>query len=182
MQPAEKLLIQRIIDKDEKALALVFKLYNAKLTNFINKQIRNKEETEEIVQDTFFEFIESLRNFRGDAKLQTYLFAIARHKVIDAIRRRKIKRVLFSALPDYVVEGLKTVVLDDEIDKNEMTRKINNVLTLLPHDYQVVIRLKYMEQRKVTDIARALQLSFKAAESLVFRARKAFILLYKKTP
>ena len=181
MKTQEQLLIERILKKDEKALLEVYTLYNKKLTFFVTKQIRNKEEAEEIVQDIFFEFIESLRNFRGDAKLQTYLFSIARFKVIDAIRRRKIKRVLFSALPDYIVEGLKTVVLDDEIDRNELTRRINTVIEQLPHDYQVVLRLKYMEQKKVQDIARTLRLSFKAAESLVYRARRAFIVLYSKT-
>lgn len=181
MKTSEQLLIRKITGKDEKALSYVISLYQQKLFYFVNKQLKNREESEEIVQDIFFEFIESLRNFRGDAKLQTYLFSIARHKVIDAIRRRKIKRVLFSALPDYIVEGLKTVVLDDEVDRNELTRKINAVIGTLPHDYQVVLRLKYMEQKKVREIARALRLSFKATESLVFRARRAFIAQYNNT-
>ncbi len=174
-------LIRRIMQKDERALMEVYGLYHKKLHHFVFRQLRNREEAEEIVQDVFIEFIESLRNYRGESSLQTFIFAIAKFKVIDAIRKKKVKRILFSAMPDYVVEGLRTVVMDDELDRRELTRRMNAVFAQLPHDYQVVLRLKYMEQRKVQDIARTLRLSFKAAESLIFRARRAFITLYRQT-
>ena len=78
-----------------------------------------------------------------------------------------------------MVEGLKTVLIDDEIEKQELQNKIAKVFSHLPNDYQLVLRLKYQEGEKVQSIAQKLALKFKATESLIFRARKAFINVFK---
>jgi RNA polymerase sigma-70 factor (ECF subfamily) len=173
-------LVERIRARDEKSIVIVYELYHKQLYSFVFRQLRVHDITEEIVQDVFFEFIESLRNFRGQSSLKTFLFSIAKYKTIDVIRRKKIKKILFSALPDYVVEGLKTILLDDEVDRHELQERISAVIGNLPHDYQVALRLKYLEGRRVKEIATMLKLSFKAAESLIFRARQAFVAAYNK--
>jgi len=52
----------------------------------------------------------------------------------------------------------------------------------LPNDYQFVLRLKYIEGERVNNIAKKLSLGFKATESLLFRARKAFIKVFETLP
>ena len=79
-----------------------------------------------------------------------------------------------------MVEGLKTVLIDDEIEKKELQNKISKVFSQLPNDYQLVLRLKYQEGERVQSIAQKLALKFKATESLIFRARKAFINVFTK--
>jgi len=49
---------------------------------------------------------------------------------------------------------------------------------MLPNDYQVILRLKYMEGIKIKEIAGILKMNFKATESLLFRARKNFIKIF----
>ncbi|MCB0753430.1 MAG: RNA polymerase sigma factor, partial [Ignavibacteriae bacterium] len=109
---------------------------------------------------------------------KTFLFTIARNKSIDYIRKKKIKRILFSALPSFVVEGLASVVMEDELEKKEVQQKIESTLQKLPHEYQIILRLKYMENKSVDHIAETLVKTFKSTESLLFRARKAFIKVY----
>lgn len=175
----EKLLIDRLLQKDEQALYELFKHYETPLKRFISRQIADEQEVEELAQDVFIDFIESLRSFRGDAKVKTFLFSIARHKIIDYIRNKKIKKIVFSKLPARVVEGLHAIIIDDEIDKKELREKIEQVFSKLPNDYQVILRLKYIENKKMKEIAQIFSLSFKAAESLLFRARKAFVQTYE---
>ncbi|PIY69365.1 hypothetical protein COY90_01020, partial [Candidatus Roizmanbacteria bacterium CG_4_10_14_0_8_um_filter_39_9] len=109
---------------------------------------------------------------------KTYLFTIARHKIIDYIRKKKMKKVLFSALPQVVVEKAASVLFDDELSKSELSEKIRQTIKSLPNDYRVVLRLKYIEGYKVRDIAQKLSLSFKSTESILFRARAAFIKVF----
>lgn len=180
MQSREKKLIERIIRKDEKALLEVHRLYKKSIFRFVYRKLNDYQEAEEITQDTFFDFIEHLRDFRGDSSLKTFIFSIAKHKAIDAIRKRKIKKVLFSAFPEHIVERFVTVFFDDEIEKKELAEKIQKVFDKLPNDYRVILRLKYIEQVKVKKIAKKLRLSFKAAESLLFRARRAFVALWEQ--
>ncbi len=175
-------LLQKLIKRDEKTLLNFYRQFNLAVFNFVYHQLGNKHLAEEVTQDVFLDFIESLRDFRGQCSLNTYLFTIARNKTIDVIRKKKLKKILFSTLPFYIVEGLKTILIDEEIEKKELAAKIKKVFQRLPNDYQLVLRLKYIEGEKVKKIAQKLSLGFKATESLIFRARKAFIKVFQSLP
>ena len=174
----EKALLKKIINRDEKALFFIYRKYQPSIFNYVKSQINSYQLAEELTQDIFLDFIEALRDFRFQSSLKTFLFSIARHKIVDQIRKKKIKNILFSRLPSYVVEGLKVFFIDEEIDKRELREKINKILNMLPNDYQVILRLKYMEGIKIKEIAGILKMNFKATESLLFRARKNFIKIF----
>ncbi|VVA44055.1 conserved hypothetical protein [Candidatus Roizmanbacteria bacterium] len=174
----EKKLLEKIIKKDEKALFFVYKKYQPSIFNFVKSQINNYQTAEELTQDIFLDFIEALRDFRFQSSLKTFIFSIARHKVIDQIRKKKIKSILFSHLPSFIVESLKVVFIDEEIDKKELKEKIEKIINSLPNDYQLILRLKYIEGIKMKDVSEKLKMNFKATESLLFRARKSFIKVF----
>ena len=176
----EKQIVEKIMQKDEKVFLSFVKAHERQLYNYILRQLHDPEQAEEIVQDVFIDFIEALRNFQFQSSLKTFLFSIAKYKVIDVIRKKKIKKVIFSALPAHFVESLSPVHIDEEIEKKELASQIQGVIEGLPSDYQVILRLKYMDGVRVKEIAHKLSLTFKATESLLFRARKAFVKVFKE--
>jgi RNA polymerase sigma-70 factor (ECF subfamily) len=178
---AEKELVRKIIQKDEQAFFEFVRRYEKDVFHFINKQLRNKELSEEVTQDVFIDFLDALRDFQFQSSLKTFLFSIAKYKTIDVIRKKKVKKVLFSGLPDYVVERLGAVVMDDELEKKELVQKMDRVLNSLPFKYRLILQLKYVEGVRVKAIADRLSMNFKSTESLLFRARKAFIELFQTT-
>lgn len=182
MTKQDKDLLENLKKKDEKTLFNFYRKFNLAVFRFVHRQLNDKHLAEEVTQDIFLDFIESLRDFHGQCSLKTYLYTIARNKVVDVIRKKKLKKILFSALPSYVVEGLKTILLDEEIEKKELAVKIKKVFEKLPNDYNLVLRLKYIEGEKVKTIAQKLSLGFKATESLIFRARKAFVKIFQNLP
>lgn len=173
-------LVDLLLQKNDPALTELVRRYEKKLHNFVYKKLRSQETAQEIVQDVFIELFDALRNYKRTASLKTYLFTIAQYKAIDFIRKQKIKRIMFSAIPPYLLERLKTILIDDEINKRELSQKIEKVFGTMPNDYGLIIRLKYMDGYKIKEIAHKLSLSSKATESLLYRARKAFITLYKQ--
>lgn len=175
-------LIKNIYARDEKTLLMFYNHFKPPVFRFIHRQIRDYSQAEELTQDVFLDFIEGIRDFNRECSIKTYLFSIAKNKIIDTIRKKKIKKILFSALPPYIVEGLKTILIDDEIEKKELAKKIKKVFAKLSNDYQLVLRLKYIEEEKVNSIAEKLSLGFKATESLIFRARRAFIKIFTNLP
>ena len=174
----EKILLEKIVNRDEKALFYVYKKYQPSIFNFVKSQISNYQTAEELTQDIFLDFIEALRDFRFQSSLKTFLFSIARHKIVDQIRKKKIRNILFSRLPSFIVESLKVVFIDEEIDKKELKEKIAKIINSLPNDYQLILRLKYIEGIKIKEISEKLKMNFKATESLLFRARKSFIKIF----
>jgi RNA polymerase sigma-70 factor (ECF subfamily) len=181
MKSNEVEIVEKIIKKDEKIFRLFYNQYYKQVFNFIYRKTKKYYLAEEITQDTFIDFLDALRDFRFQSSLKTFIFSIAKNKTIDWIRKKKIKNIIFSMLPDYVVEGLKVVLMDEEMEKKALTKKISHVFSKLPNDYRRILRQKYIEETKVDQIAQDLNLGFKATESLLFRARKAFVKIFNAT-
>lgn len=177
----EKSTVEKILSQNEDAFFEFVRQYQDNLYYFVLRQIRDKQKAEEIVQDVFIDFLEALRNYQYQSTLKTFLFSIAKYKVIDEIRKKKQKKILFSGLPDYFVESLSSVVIDDEMNQKELSKKISKTLDGLPQDYQLILSMKYFDNVRVKEIARKLAMPFKATESLLFRARKAFVKSFQET-
>lgn len=182
IKASEKDIIQSIINQDERSLHILYQKYHPQIFGFIFKKIPQKHIAEEITQDIFIQFLEGLRDFRFECSIKTFLYAIARNKTIDYMRKKRIKQVLFSHLPSFVVEGLSCVVMNDELERKELQEKLEVTMNELPHDYRLILRLKYIENKSVQEISKKLVKTFKSTESLLYRARKAFIKLYNNKP
>lgn len=179
MTEQEKKIIEGLKRKDELVLFSFYNTHHASVYRFIFRQTGLRELSEELAQDVFLDFVEGVRDFRGESSLKTFLFSIAKHKVIDYFKKKKLKKILFSALPRQVVENIMSVFVEDEVERKDLAAKIDRVIDRLPNDYRLIIRLKYVDGRKVKEIAGLMALSFKATESLLFRARKAFMQAFR---
>ncbi|MDP1722402.1 MAG: RNA polymerase sigma factor [Candidatus Gottesmanbacteria bacterium] len=171
----DQTLITKILARDRHALLVFYRTYTPKLRLFIRSKVANPEDAEEVLQDALFAFLEAIRDFTGASKLKTFLYAIANHKVIDWYRRKKIRHVVFSAVPQ--LETIVTTLIgpEEELDAALLREKIYKALGRLLPLYKSVLILKYADDFSVEDIARKLAISFKSAESQLFRARKAFV-------
>ncbi len=84
---AEKLLVKQIRQGDPQAWERLINLYEGRLLAFAVRRVRDRAAAEDIVQETFVGFLNSLPNFDEKRELQTYLFTIASYKVTDHLRR-----------------------------------------------------------------------------------------------
>lgn len=178
----ELLVVKRLVEHEEGALYELYSKYQSQILAFVSKKISDRQTAEEITQDVFVQLLESLRDFRFQCSLKTYIFTITRNKIVDYIRKKKIKKILFSTLPSFMVDNLTHFVEDDLLEKKELQQKFDIVLKNLPHDYQLILRLKYIDNKSVKHIAESLFKTLKATESLLFRARKEFVKIYTKLP
>lgn len=168
-------LVQKILARDREALHLFYKAYAPKLSSYIAVRVRESRDCEEILQDTLFAFLEALRDFHGKSRVSTFLFSICNHKIIDYYRKRKLKQIMFSQMPQ--LEGLISPLLnpEEELDAKILKEKIQGVFVRIIPRYRTILLWKYMENMSVGEIAQKLNITFKSAESQLFRARKAFV-------
>lgn len=171
-------LIQKILSRDRRALSLFYRTYAPALRRYIHAKIANSFDAEEILQDSLFAFLEAIRDFAGRASIKTFLFSITNHKIIDFYRKKKLKQVVFSKFPQ--LSELISPVLnpEEELDANQFKEKVSRTLARLLPRYRQILVLKYLDNVSVSEIASKLTISFKSAESRLFRARKAFIEIY----
>ena len=170
----EHKIITEILAGKEKALRLFYRHFQPSLFTFIKHRINNENDVEEILQDTFLATIEALRDFSFRSSLFTFICSIANHKIIDFYRKKKIKSILFSRIIE--VEPLLVSLLgpENEFDETLLRQKIKETFSNLAPKYSLILRLKYIYGYSVSEIAQKLSISFKSAESQLFRARRAF--------
>jgi RNA polymerase sigma-70 factor, ECF subfamily len=84
---SERLLIQQVRSGDERAWEQLIERYEGRLLAFAIRRLRDRAASEDIVQETFIGFLQSLANFDEKRELQTYLFTIASYKITDHLRK-----------------------------------------------------------------------------------------------
>jgi RNA polymerase sigma-70 factor, ECF subfamily len=84
---SDRLLIQQIRQGDSRAWETLISRYEGRLLAFVQRRLRDRGSSEDVVQETFVGFLNSLPNFDDRRELQTYLFTIASHKLTDHLRR-----------------------------------------------------------------------------------------------
>ena len=171
-------LIENILHRNERVLHEFYRTYTPKLYSFIQHKVAHPHDAEEILQDTLFAFLEAIRDFHGECSVSTFLYSITKHKIIDYYRRKKLHHVVFSQAP--YLEGLVSPLLnpEEEFDAKALREKLKHTFSRMLPRYKVVLQLKYLEDQPVSAIARRCAWTLKKTESLLFRARKAFIKEY----
>jgi RNA polymerase sigma-70 factor (ECF subfamily) len=95
---SDKLLVQEIRAGDTDAWQRLIDRYEGRLLAFARRRLSDRSQAEDIVQETFVGFLNSLPNFDQERDLQTYLFTIAAHKLTDYLR--KLGRHPLQHIPD----------------------------------------------------------------------------------
>ena len=95
-------LLQRYQRGDEQAGNAFFQRYEVRLYNFFKKETRNHEDAEDLVQETFFEVLISLKGLRARESFQAWLFTIARRVLVKWIKEKQKQgvQVVLDAAPE----------------------------------------------------------------------------------
>lgn len=159
--------------------------YSDYLFNFTISRVNDREKAKDLVQDTFFAGLKSMKNFKGEASERTWLISILKRKIIDHYRKiNSIKgqaeiRVEFNSEDD---EGswLEKRVADpdyktaeDNMVNDELGQAIYSCLGKLPNKQATVFRMKTIEGLETETICNDLNITASNLWVIVHRARIA---------
>lgn len=173
--------IKRILAGDSKAVIQFYKSYSPKILSYLAKKLPRLEDAQELTNDVFLEAIDSLSWLRKEESALSWLYRIAHNKMVDFYRKRKIKSILLSQVPFLQIVAQEINQPEFQYEKSKIRDKIEEALHSLSQKYQRILRLHYEERISVKELARIFNLSFKATESLLFRARQSFKMAYART-
>ncbi len=172
--------IKRILHGDSKAVVEFYKSYSPNILSYLVKKLPRVEDAQELTNDVFLEAIDSLSMLRKEQSTLSWLYRIAHNKMVDFYRKRKIKSVLLSNMPFLEIVESEINQPEFQYEKNKIRDSIELALHSLSVKYQKILRLHYEENVSVKTLAKIFNLSFKATESLLFRARQSFKLAYER--
>src|SRR3982751_6879276 len=95
---ADRYLIEQIRRGESAGWSQLVARYQGRLLAFARGQLSRKAEAEDLVQDTFLMFLQSIKSFKDECSLETYLFTILRRKIIDLYRGRQLRACFINDL------------------------------------------------------------------------------------
>jgi RNA polymerase sigma-70 factor (ECF subfamily) len=187
----DKELVREIGKGNQQVFRMLVEKYQSTIFKICNGFIHNKEDCEDIVQDVFIEVYQSIHNFRGEAKLTTWLYRIAVNKSLNYLRKTKIRRNILSmeslfggdkSRPSEVEDN--SIRPDENIEQNERARILFSALRALSTNQRIAFVLNKYEDLSYKEIAEIMNTSLPAVESLIHRAKinlqKKLYVHYKK--
>ena len=178
----DRRLASQVANGDRAAFDVFFKEYFPRLFRFTLTRVNNDPSlAEEIVQRTMCIVVRKMSSYRGEALLFTWLCQICRNELSAVYRQRGEQYREDIPIEDHpaVQAALESLGADEFRPeavqrKDEIARFVHTTLQHLPARYARALEMKYVNGNSVQEIALELELSEKAAESLLTRARAAF--------
>jgi RNA polymerase sigma-70 factor (ECF subfamily) len=177
----ERELIARMKAGDFDAFSELVDAHKNKIYVLIHRLVGNKENAEDIIQETFLKAIDNISQFRGDSSFGTWLYSIA----LNLSRAHFAKQKQMDLLPieDYLPlsgdahEG-HSQLLDWQdphkvLEIKEIRETVNRALAELPLKYREAFLLRYYNELSVKEVAKLIGESVAATKSRILRARLA---------
>lgn len=178
----DDVLVKKAIGGNEKAYKKLVDKYERALFFHILKMIKDREQVEDLVQETFVKAFDNLNTYSTNYAFSTWLYRIATNHTIDYLRKKKLKTLSIDE-PMKTKDGEMEMQLPDEsavTDRNIIRKQrqkiVRNAIDNLPEKYRKVIELRHMEEKSYKEISDILDLPLGTVKAHIFRARE---MLYK---
>jgi len=178
MNESDRQLIQLAVEGNQKAYEELLRKYRGIIYHLIYKMVGNREETEDLVQETFVKAFNSLSSFKEEFAFSTWLYKIATNHTIDLLRKRRLQTYSLDE-PVRTKEGEVHREYPDEkfspekaLLTHESTEIILKAIETLPEKYRTIITLRHSEDRSYEEIGTILQIPIGTVKARLFRARE----------
>ena len=176
----EQELLARIRDGDEAAFRSLYETYFPRIYQFVDRRVRNRADTEEVVQEIFINVFSCLGSYRGEAPFAAWVFGLARRTLANRFKRRQHPTV---SLPDEdgaPVDGLLHVDRGPgPHELYEFQERLERIQRAALHDLSEeqweLFRLHHLQHQSIREIARRLRKTQDSVKSHLYRARKLLL-------
>ncbi len=172
----DRALVRRMSNGDPSAFDTFAYRYSPMLMRYTQVHLSSyPEAVTDVVQSTLVAAIERIETYRGEGALGAWMIGICRFQIGTYQRRRRMRNRLAGNAP----ENFDRLQSEEEspaaeFERRELKAMVHSTLELLPPPYGDVLEWKYLQDLPVKAIAKRLEVTPKAAESLLTRARDAF--------
>lgn len=136
----------------------------------IRRMVIDHDATNDLLQNTFMKAWDNIDNFRGDAKLSTWLYKIAVNETLTYIAREKARnQVPIDGDDAFLVNNLEA---DRYFDGDELQLKLQRAINALPEKQRMVFNMRYFDDMKYEQMSEILGTSVGALKSSYHHALK----------
>lgn len=153
------------------AFDTLMRMYGEPVYWQIRKLVARHEDADDILQNVFLKAWNNLQNFRGDAKLSTWLYKIAINESINFLNKER-NRNNVSVDSDDDSYLLNNIEADDYFDGDELQAELLKAVAKLPEKQRLVFNMRYFDEMKYEEISEILGTSVGALKASYHHAAK----------
>ena len=148
--PADEVLVEKSRHGDPVALAQLYLRHAPRLEGYLRRLLRNHEEAEDVLQDTFVRIFEGRGNYIEQGRFRSWMYTVATRQAMDRIRNEARRAELLEKHP-----GPLAPVADplQQSANRQILERVDTVLNTLPPEYVTAFHLRIREEFRYSEIA-----------------------------
>lgn len=152
----ETTLVERLRNPRQcrEAFAEVIAIYSQPLYMQIRKMVLSHDDTNDILQNTFLKAWSNVENFRGEAKLSTWLYKIAINESITFLNKERQRANI--SLDDDDSFLINTLESDEWFDGDDLKKELQKAILQLPEKQRLIFNMKYFDDMKYEEMSEIL--------------------------
>ena len=172
-----EVLIDKLKQGDQSGFTAVMDLYQDMVYNTAISIVQNADDADDITQEVFVQVYLSIKSFKGESKLSTWLYRITISKALDHEKKKKRKKrfglvqSLFGYVDNEQPEQTEFNHPGVQLEKKENAAELFKALKKLPEKQRIAFTLQKLEGQSNQEIAEIMNTSLYAVESLMGRAK-----------
>ncbi len=179
--PTDEELVDRLRGGEREAFETLYGRYLSRIYQYVDRRLRNRADTEETVQEVFFNVFNSIDSFRGDAPFGAWVFGLTRRTIAARFKKKRHPTVPFGDDEAESLDLLLTTVRrePDPLQAYEAREWVSRMdlafRSELSDEQQTLFSMHHLQNHPIQDIARTLRKTEDAVKSNLYRARKVLL-------
>ncbi len=179
-------LVELAIAENPNAFGEIVKRWERKIFALCFGMLSREEEARDAAQETFIAAFRNLSNFRGDAKVSSWLHRIAVNQCLTAMRRAKSRSESFlddeDESADRIFVAPPNKMPSRTAEQNERMAIVRQAVNALPPDLRQIIVMKEFEEMTFQEISDALEVPLSTVKSRLYTGLKQLRMKLERTP
>jgi len=167
-------LVRKSKEDDERAFGELVSRYESKVYSLALRMVRNPEDAEDVLQDTFLRAYRGIKSFQGASTFSTWVYRITANSALMKLRKKQLPTV---SIDDADERETPVNIADwspgpvEQLLSKELQHEMDEAIGALPPEFRQVFILRDVEERSNAEVAEILDLSVAAVKSRLHRAR-----------
>ncbi len=176
---SDETLMECISRGDQQAFSQLYLRYQPRLVKYCSRVLRDDiAQAADLVDEAMFDVWRSAENFAGRSKVSTWIYSIARNKMVSWLRKTSEVTLEDESILDAMIDPAAGP--HEELALDDMKQQLLRLMDQLTEEHREVIRLTYFEDKSVKEVAIVLDISENTVKTRMFYARKRLAQLLEK--
>ncbi len=170
---SDEKLILRFQEGDINAYNELVKRYKDRLLNFVFRYFNNREQAEDVVQETLIKLYTHASYYKNIAKFSTWIFTIAKNNALTELRKNKRKQTDSLWTDDGKVIDINSneQTLDRRVQNEIAVDQLNKFLDEIPENFRMAVVLRDFQELSYDEISKILEIPIGTIKSRINRGR-----------